>query len=95
MACTKGFGATMFNSMCLMNGNYKQEIPKKFMHWHFVPRYKTSVKFHEVNCEDLEFGTKFNWEKVFGSELEKINQTKDFSPEFRQKIIKQIKRYLA
>lgn len=92
--CSLAFGATMFNSMSLMNGNYRTDPPKKFMHWHFVPRYKNTVTFDGVTFTDPEFGSKFNWEKVFGTEQEKQNETKDYSPEFRQKIIAEIRKYL-
>ena len=93
-SCGLAFGATMFNSMCLMNSNWKTEIPRKFMHWHFVPRYKYPITFENTNFIDTEFGAKFHWEKVFGTQQEKQNQTKDYSPEFRQKIIKEIQKYL-
>lgn len=48
-------GATMFNYSCLMNNAYRDsETPH--VHYHFRPRYKTSVKVLGQEFSDPNFG---------------------------------------
>jgi diadenosine tetraphosphate (Ap4A) HIT family hydrolase len=85
----KTFGATMFNWTCLMNGGYRQKPYKPFLHWHFRPRYDQKIEFEGMIFEDKDFGyhyNKFDQEK----QLPEI----DFSPDFRQKIVKSIQENL-
>ncbi len=55
-ACTRAFGATMFNWTCLMNLAYQNDPPNPHVHWHFRPRYKSSVSFASETFEDHAFG---------------------------------------
>lgn len=55
-ACSKAFGATMFNWTCLMNLAYKNDPPDPHVHWHFRPRYKDAVSFAGETYEDDAFG---------------------------------------
>lgn len=55
-AVRKAFKATMFNWACLMNSSYLQDPPTPFLHWHFIPRYKSSFVFQGITFEDPCFG---------------------------------------
>lgn len=58
-ACTKAFGATMFNWTCLMNLAYQNDPPDPHVHWHFRPRYKQAVQFAGETFEDAAFGSHY------------------------------------
>ena len=55
-AIKKAFKATMFNWACLMNSSYLQDPPAPYLHWHFIPRYKSSFVFQGITFEDPCFG---------------------------------------
>lgn len=56
-ACKKALGAEMFNWTCLMNNAFRKQPCLPHVHWHFRPRYKTSVEFAGLTFEDPEFGS--------------------------------------
>ena len=78
----------MFNWTCLMNGGYRQEPYKPFMHWHFRPRYNKKVESEGKIFEDLDFGRHYDFKQE--KELPEI----DFDQDFRQKIIKAIQKVI-
>lgn len=49
-------GATMFNWSCLMNNAYQTASPNPQVHWHCVPRYKSSTIFDGKVFSDPNFG---------------------------------------
>jgi diadenosine tetraphosphate (Ap4A) HIT family hydrolase len=52
----KAFNATMFNWGCLMNSSYLEDPPLPHLHWHFIPRYRNSVKLDDKTFYDPCFG---------------------------------------
>ena len=55
-AVKKAFNANMFNWACLMNSSYLRDPPTAHLHWHFIPRYKSSLVFQGKTFEDPCFG---------------------------------------
>ena len=53
--CKKLFNATMFNFACLMNNAYRDN-EKPHVHFHFIPRYKDSLKLFNKTYQDRHFG---------------------------------------
>ena len=84
--CKKIFGATMFNFACLMNNAYRDNI-KPHVHFHFIPRYKNSIKLFDKLYKDKHFGYNFwKWS------LSKFKRQRDiFSYEERKKIFEMMK----
>jgi diadenosine tetraphosphate (Ap4A) HIT family hydrolase len=62
-ACSKGLGATLFNWSCLMNNAYQQKPYNAHVHWHFRPRYKSSITLNELIFEDPQFGFHYDREQ--------------------------------
>lgn len=79
--CKKVFGSTMFNFCCLMNNAYRDDITPN-VHFHFIPRYKNSLKLFGKLYRDRHFGYNFwKWS------LSRFKCQKDpFSKEDRLKI---------
>ncbi len=84
--CKKIFGATMFNFACLMNNAYRDNI-KPHVHFHFIPRYKNSIKLFDKLYKDKHFGYNFwKWS------LSKFKRQRDiFTHEEREKIFEMMK----
>lgn len=47
---------TLFNWSCFKNSAFRLENPKPEVHWHFIPRYKDSLKFDGMSFTDPDFG---------------------------------------
>lgn len=84
-AVRKAFKPTMFNWACLMNSSYLQDPPKPHLHWHFIPRYKSSFVFQEKTFEDPCFGM---------STMHDRRNTIKLSEELKNKIKNEIMKYL-
>jgi len=77
-AVKKAFKATMFNWACLMNSCYLHDPPTPFLHWHFIPRYKSPFVFQGKKFEDPCFGmsTMYDRERSFKLSEELKNKIK-------------------
>ena len=82
----KLFNATMFNFACLMNNAYRDN-EKPHVHFHFVPRYKSSLVLFNKVYNDKHFGYNFwKWS------LSKFKSQKDiFTKEEKLKIFEMMK----
>jgi diadenosine tetraphosphate (Ap4A) HIT family hydrolase len=85
-ATKKAFHATMFNWGCLMNSSYLKDPPAPHLHWHFIPRYQSPVKFMDKTFYDPCFGhsTMYNREESF-----------QLSKEFKDSIKAHIMKYVV
>lgn len=55
--------ASHFNIVCLMNNAFKSDTPSPHMHFHLIPRYKSSVVVNNNTYYDSEFGHHYNSKK--------------------------------
>lgn len=84
-AVKKAFKATMFNWACLMNSSYLRYPPTPHLHWHFIPRYKSSFIFQGKTFEDPCFGMSTMYDRGRSFKL---------SEELKNKIKMEIIKYL-
>ena len=84
--CKKLFNATMFNFCCLMNNAYRDN-KKPHVHYHFVPRYRNTLKILGKKYKDRHFGYNFwKWS------LSKFKHQRDpFTKEEKEKIFEMMK----